>query len=92
MNHLVGEEDPAILRNDLHEILLDLCRFSVLGQVEALSDALHVGVDDNAGGGIFVFGAGADATLVGDWIDSNTAGPSGPGGGIYATGEAGAVG
>ena len=50
MNDLVGKVDPLGLRDDAHEVLLDLDGFVVLGEFEAAGDAMHVGVDNYADG------------------------------------------
>src|SRR5215472_4196202 len=47
-NDLVRKEDPFVLRNHLHQVLLDLCRILVSRQVQALGDSLDVGVHDYA--------------------------------------------
>jgi hypothetical protein len=50
MNNLVGEVDPFVLREDAHEVLLDLDRLVVLREFEAAGDAVHVGVYNDADG------------------------------------------
>src|SRR5690348_15261129 len=46
MNHLVREQYPAILRDDLHQILLDLLRLVVLCELPAARDTMHVRIYD----------------------------------------------
>ena len=48
-DQLVREKDPAILRDDAHEVLLDFLGIGVAGEVEAGGEALDVGVHDHAG-------------------------------------------
>ena len=48
MDELMREGNPAVLRNDLHELLLDLLRCVAFGNAEAAGDAKDVGVDDHA--------------------------------------------
>lgn len=50
MDEFVGELDPAVLRDDVHEVLLDFDGVGVGGELEAAREAEHVGVDDDAGG------------------------------------------
>ena len=45
---LVGEDDPLVVRNDLHQVLLDLLGVCVPGQLQASRDALHMGIDHDA--------------------------------------------
>jgi hypothetical protein len=44
----VGEHVPVTLREQPHQVHLDFDRFRVAGEPEALTDALHVGVDHHA--------------------------------------------
>ena len=46
----MGEGDPALLREQLHQILFDPFRIVVFGEPEALRNALDVRVDDHSGG------------------------------------------
>ena len=48
MNHLVRKENPPVLRDDAHEIFLDLYRVGLLRQVETAGDTLNMGVDDDS--------------------------------------------
>ena len=50
MDELVGEGDPAVLGNDLHQFLLDFLRRVAFGQAETAGDAEDVRVDDYAFG------------------------------------------
>ena len=51
MDDLVGEVDPAVLRqNDLHQLLLDFLRRFAFGKPETARDAEDVCVDDHAFG------------------------------------------
>ena len=50
VDELVGEVDPAILRNDEHEVAFDLDGISVGGEFKPAGEAKHVGVDDDSGG------------------------------------------
>src|SRR3974377_2247458 len=47
MDDLVGEVDPLVARDDLHQVLLDLAGVGVLRKFEAAGDALDVRVNDN---------------------------------------------
>jgi len=49
-NDAVGEDDPLVLGDDLHQVPLDLSRVGLFGEIEACGDALHVGIDYDAGG------------------------------------------
>src|SRR5271157_2279826 len=49
-NNLVSEQYPLVLRDRLHEVLLDLDRVGVLGEIEPLGDALHVRIHHHARG------------------------------------------
>jgi hypothetical protein len=44
----VREGDPAVLGDDLHQVLLDVCCGFGFGEREAAGDAEDVGVDDYA--------------------------------------------
>lgn len=44
------KEDPAIARDDFHQVLLDAARVVVLGEFKPSRDAMDVGVDDNTFG------------------------------------------
>ncbi len=44
------EGDPALFRDQFHQILFDAFRIGVFGEPEALRDALDVGIDDHSGG------------------------------------------
>ena len=46
MDELVGEGDPAVLRNDPHQFLLDFLGRIAFGQSEAAADAEDVRIDD----------------------------------------------
>ena len=50
MNDLVGEVDPLLARNDLHQVLFDLGWGLVRRKFQTAGDALHVRVDYDAGG------------------------------------------
>ena len=50
MDELVGEGDPAVLRNNLHQLLLDFLRRVAFGQAEAAGDAEDVRIDHNTFG------------------------------------------
>jgi hypothetical protein len=50
MDDLVRKGDPAILRDDVHQFLLDLLGRVAFGKAEAVGDAEDVGIDDNAFG------------------------------------------
>jgi hypothetical protein len=49
-DELVGELNPFVLRDDFHQILLDLLGFLVCGELQAVGEALYVSVDNNAAG------------------------------------------
>lgn len=49
MNYLVRKQDPFLLWNNLHEILLDSDRIRIPGEIEPLRDALNVSVHYDAG-------------------------------------------
>ena len=42
------ERNPAILRDDLHQVLLDLFRRVLLRELQPVRDAKHVRIDDDA--------------------------------------------
>ncbi len=46
----MGEGDPALLREQLHQILFNPFRIVVFSEPEALRNALDVRIDDDAGG------------------------------------------
>src|SRR5215471_9563904 len=48
-NELVREEDPLFSRNRLHQVLFDLLRVVVAGEVKALRETLHVRVHHDSG-------------------------------------------
>ena len=48
VNDLMGEENPFILRDHFHQILLDLDGLGVFRQIETARQSLHVRVDDDA--------------------------------------------
>src|SRR5579875_268468 len=48
MNDLMGERDPAVFGDDLHQILLDLFGLRSLGKMQASRDAKDMGVNNNA--------------------------------------------
>ena len=48
VDHLVAEQSPALLRNNLHEVLFDLLRIVVLRKLPAARDAMDVGVYDDS--------------------------------------------
>lgn len=50
VNELVREGDPVVLRDNLHQLLLDLLRRVAFGQAEAMGDAEDMRVHDNAFG------------------------------------------
>lgn len=50
MNDLMREANPAVLRQDGHEVAFDLLWRRLFRQVEPLSDARNVRVDDDTGG------------------------------------------
>ena len=50
VDELVGEVDPATLREDAHQLLLDFLGCVALGEPEAAGDAEDMGVDDYAFG------------------------------------------
>ena len=50
MDELVGEGDPAILRQNLHQFLLDLLRRVAFGQPQPARDAEDMRVHDHAFG------------------------------------------
>jgi len=50
VNHLVGEADPVVARQDLHQFLLDLFGRLGLGEFKAARDAEDVRVDHDAFG------------------------------------------
>ena len=45
---LMGKQNPLVLRNDLHQILLDLSSVGLFRKFEASRDAGDVGVDDDS--------------------------------------------
>ena len=47
MNDLVREADPSVLRNHLHQLLLNFFHCVGFGQFQAAGDAEDVRVDDN---------------------------------------------
>ena len=49
-DQLVGEQNPFVLRNHLHQILLDLFRIVVAGEIQTFRQALHVRIDNDARG------------------------------------------
>src|SRR5437763_333570 len=49
-HHRRPELDPLFLRHDRHQVTFDPLGFRLLGQPEALADAGHVRVHDDAGG------------------------------------------
>lgn len=49
VDHAMGEVNPLLLRQYLHEVLLDLRGIGVLGESEAFAEACDVRVDDDAG-------------------------------------------
>jgi hypothetical protein len=48
VDELVGEGDPAILRENLHQFLLDFFGCIALGEAQATGDAEDVRIDDYA--------------------------------------------
>jgi len=50
MDELVGEGDPAALREDAHQLLLDFLGRVAFGQAEAATDAEDVRIYDYAFG------------------------------------------
>src|ERR1022692_4569456 len=46
VDNLVREEYPAVLRDDLHQVLLDLAGIGLSGQIQPAGDALHVRIHD----------------------------------------------
>ena len=48
MDELMREQDPAVLRNNLYQVAFDLFRCLLLGQIQALRNALNVGIYDNS--------------------------------------------
>ena len=48
MNDLVREVDPSVLRQNLHQLLLDLLRRVALGQLQAPRNAEDMRVDHHA--------------------------------------------
>src|SRR5205809_105180 len=49
MDHLMREQNPALLRNHADQVLLDLDWIFLLRQIEAARDALYVRVHHDAG-------------------------------------------
>jgi hypothetical protein len=47
-DELMGEENPAFLGDDAHQVLLDLLWFGMVSKVEAPGETLYMGVDDDA--------------------------------------------
>lgn len=50
MDHFVGELDPVVARDDLHQLLLDFLGFVGFCEAEAFGEAKYVRVDDDAFG------------------------------------------
>jgi len=48
VDELMGEGDPAVLRNHLHQFLLDFLGRVAFGEAEAVGDAEDMGVDHDA--------------------------------------------
>ena len=48
MDDLMAEERPALLRNDLHQVLFDFLGIVVLRELPASRDAMDVGIDYDA--------------------------------------------
>jgi len=48
INELQRKGEPPFLRDDFHQVLLNLDRFGVFGQVEPLRKPLHVGIHHDA--------------------------------------------
>src|SRR3984885_5479680 len=46
MNQLMGKSDPPVLRNDLHQILLDLLRSRLFGQLQPSRQPHHMRIDN----------------------------------------------
>ena len=45
---LVGKKNPLLARDDAHQVLLDLLRVIVRGQLQAARDAVDMSIDDHA--------------------------------------------
>jgi hypothetical protein len=60
------EPDPLLLRDDAHQVLLDLLQFLLDGQAEALADAGDVGIDDDTAGDAEGVGEDDVGRLTGD--------------------------
>lgn len=52
MDEFVGELYPVVFGDDAHEVLFDLFGVGRFGKAEAVGDAQHVGVDDDAFGDV----------------------------------------
>lgn len=50
MDHFVGELDPVVARDDLHQLLLDFLGFFGFCEAKAFGEAKYVRVDDDAFG------------------------------------------